>query len=115
MRLMVQSLLADRFKLDAPLRNTSATCVRPCVGEAGENGAATATTFGRDSRASSQPEAQLGSTQPQGSQAGFPAVCGALVEVPASKTGRIRMGERNVSMELIASTLRRWVSWVAPC
>jgi uncharacterized protein (TIGR03435 family) len=105
LRLMVQSLLADRFKLAIHTETRQLPVFGLFLEKSGKTGPQLQPHSDAAPCASTQPWARLGSTQPQGSEAGFPAVCGALVEVPAGKPGRLRMGERNVPMNLIASAL----------
>jgi uncharacterized protein (TIGR03435 family) len=104
MRLMMQSLLADRFKLVVHTETKQGPVFGLVVSKAGRTG----------------PQLQVHSTDPPcaplplpGSAppppaivaGGFPAVCGAIVGMQASTPGPLRFGARNVTTGQLADFL----------
>lgn len=108
MRLMIQSLLADRFKL-AIYYETRQLPVFGLVLESAERMGPQLQLHRNDAvcAGASGPTLAPGSA-PSTSETvagGFPAACGGVQPMPPSQPGRTRMGGRDVTMALIASTL----------
>jgi uncharacterized protein (TIGR03435 family) len=105
MRLMMQSLLADRFKLTLH----SETQQRSVFGLVLDKPGKTGPQLKQHSDDSPPcPAATADAAIPVATATvagGFPAVCGSIMFVPSSTPGRIGIGGRDVSMALIASTL----------
>jgi bla regulator protein blaR1 len=104
MRLMMQSLLADRFKLSVHYETRQVPVYALLVDLPGKLGpllqqhaddAPCPTTF-----RSPAPNAP-----PQTIDVRFPATCGGILGMAASAPGRFRVGARNVPMELIANSM----------
>jgi uncharacterized protein (TIGR03435 family) len=104
MRLMMQSLLADRFKLAIHYETRQVPVFELLVDQPGTLGpllqrhpddAPCPTTF-----RSPSPTAA-----PQTIDSRFPVTCGGLLNMAPSAPGRFRAGARNVPMELIASSM----------
>jgi uncharacterized protein (TIGR03435 family) len=99
MRLMMQSLLVDRFKLAMHHETLQVPAFKVVLVKPGTTG----------------PQLQPHSDDPPCSTASaslpakitdrFPAICGEVVRMPASAAGRVRLGARNMTMALIESTL----------
>lgn len=102
-RLMMQSLLADRFKLALHTETRSGPVYALVLDKPGK--------FGPQL----QPHtADSPACPPSGSElpiaastvaGGFPSQCGSIAIIPSSKPGRIGFGARNVTMGLIAGTI----------
>ncbi len=106
MRLMMQSLLADRFKLAVHYETQQVPIFALRVDVPGKLGpllqqhsddSPCPTTFRVPSPAPT--------ASPQTFDTRFPATCGGIVGMIPSAPGRVRGGARNVSMDLIASSL----------
>jgi uncharacterized protein (TIGR03435 family) len=106
MRLMMQSLLADHFKLATHYETRQVPVFALLLDEPGKLGpllqqhtddSPCPTTFRIPSPAPTSP--------PQTLDVRFPATCGGIVGMTPSAPGRMRGGARNVSMDLIASSL----------
>jgi uncharacterized protein (TIGR03435 family) len=99
MRLMLRSLLADRFKLALHFE----TQQRPVFGlialKPGKTGPLLR-PHPDDSSCANVPAPP--SNQPAGQ---FPAGCGGLLQMPPSAPGLVRFGARNVTMAFIANML----------
>jgi uncharacterized protein (TIGR03435 family) len=104
MRLMMRSLLAERFKMATHYETRQVPILAAVLVKPGETGlqlqahAADAACSTAVATASG-PEAQV----PVG--AGFPTLCGGFVDMPPSAPGRRRVGARNVTMTFIANGL----------
>jgi uncharacterized protein (TIGR03435 family) len=104
MRLMMQSLLADRFKLSVHYEIRQVPVFALLVDLPGKLGpllqqhaddAPCPTTF----------RSPAPSAPPQTIDRRFPATCGGILGMAPSAPGRVRVGARNVPMELIASSI----------
>jgi uncharacterized protein (TIGR03435 family) len=104
MRLMMQSLLAERFKLaihneTRPVPVFGLLLLQP--GKTGPqlqphpDGASCATT----------PASAAGTAPSPTVPGGFPTLCGGILNMPPSAPGRWRIGARNVTMGVIATAL----------
>jgi uncharacterized protein (TIGR03435 family) len=101
MRLMLQSLLADRFKLVVHHETKQGPVYALVLLKTGKTGPQL------------QPDADDGScsttsTQPPplaGSATDFPTTCAGVVGMPASAPGRVRLGARSMTIGQIASFL----------
>jgi uncharacterized protein (TIGR03435 family) len=105
MRLMMQSLLADRFKL-AFHRETKQVPVYGLVlvkpGKTGPQLLAHPADSGC-SNAIPQQSASGSEPPPPATTGRFPSTCGGIVGVPPSAPGRLSLGARNVTIGLIAT------------
>jgi bla regulator protein blaR1 len=106
MRLMMQAVLADRFHLAVHYETRQVPILALVVDQPGKLGpllqkhaddSPCATTPAVPSPAPTAP--------PQFLDTRFPATCGGILRMPPSAPGRVRSGARNVSMELIASSI----------
>lgn len=97
MRLMMRSLLADRFKLALHFETRQGPAFGLLALKPGQTGPLLR-PHPNDSSCSSAPAPN----QPGGQ---FPAVCGGLSPMPSSAPGLVRFGARNVTMEFIANML----------
>jgi uncharacterized protein (TIGR03435 family) len=107
MRLMMQSLLMDRFKLAVHFETRQLPVFELVLDKPEKNGPQLQ-PHPADSACSTVPPAPsaAGSPAPPAIVAGgFPITCGGIQPMQASVPGRVRAGARNVTMELIASTL----------
>jgi uncharacterized protein (TIGR03435 family) len=99
MRLMMRSLLADRFKLGIHYETRQVPVFAVVMMKAGKTGPTL----------QSHPADYPCSTVPQASQSRnadpFPALCSGLFPLPPTAPGRLRVGARNVTMEFIANQL----------
>jgi uncharacterized protein (TIGR03435 family) len=112
MRLMVRSMLADRFKLRVHRETKQVPVYALVLAEPGKLGpmlqAHTA-----DSVCSSSPTGQPTSDPEAPEMTGkFPTTCGGIVGAKSSAPGRISFGARNVTMALIATSLAGQVTGV---
>jgi uncharacterized protein (TIGR03435 family) len=107
MRLMMQSLLADRFKLVIHYETRQVPVFGLLPLKPGRTGPAL------------QPhpdDASCSTTLPAGSDAApasnvagrFPTLCGGIFNMPPSAPGRVRVGARNVPMGTIAGAMNLW-------
>ena len=107
MRLMTQSLLADRFKLALHFETRQLPVFELVLDKAGKNGPQLQ-PHSTDSPCSTIPPAApaTGSPAPPATVVGgFPIACGGIQEMQASVPGRIRAGARDVNMQLLSNTL----------
>ena len=98
MRLMMRSLLADRFKLAIHHETRQLPVFALVIVKPGKTGP----------QLQAHPDGIACSTDPKSPSAparGFPTTCGGIQRMPATALIRVRMGARNVTMGLIASTL----------
>ena len=101
MRLMMQSLLADRFKLAIHRETRQLPVFGLVLSKSGKMGPQLQ-PHPVDSSCSSVPDSPTASGTVSG---GFPLTCGGIQPMQASVPGRLRIGGRNVTMVLIASSL----------
>jgi bla regulator protein BlaR1 len=101
MRLMVQSLLLDRFKLATHWDSRDAPVYALVLSTPGKTGP-TLRPHSAGPPCDTAPDA--GAQKPIA--ADFPPSCGALAPLPSSATGRKRFGVRNVNMEQIVGYLQ---------
>jgi len=100
MRLMMQALVADRFKL-AMHRETRQLPVFDLVQSRPGKTGPQLQAHGANTLCSSVPDSPAAA----GTVAGrFPLTCGGIQPMQATVSGRVRIGGRNVTMGLIAST-----------
>ena len=107
MRLMMQSLLEDRFKLAVHFETRQLPVFDLVLDKPGKNGPQLQ-PHSTDSPCSTIPPAApaTGSPPPSATVAGgFPITCGGIQEMQASVPGRIRYGARDVNMQLLSNTL----------
>jgi uncharacterized protein (TIGR03435 family) len=107
MRVMMQALLADRFKLVVHHETRQAAVFALVPAKPGKIGATLLPHPASDSCAAEPDaaEANGGATEPRSSLGELPRVCGVIAHLPASETGHIRFGGRGVPLSLLASSL----------
>jgi uncharacterized protein (TIGR03435 family) len=117
MRVMVQALLADRFKLSVHHENRQLPAFALVPIQAGKTGpqlVAHPSDASCSSFYASSPATPGGGTPAAQAQetvaGGFPATCGGIQPMEASDSGRVRMGARNVSLALLANSMTGWPS-----
>jgi uncharacterized protein (TIGR03435 family) len=99
MRLMMRSLLAERFKLAMHEETREVTVAELVAAKEGRLGP----NIQRHPANSSCPlDADPSVAAPDDR---FPLLCGGIVPMPPNTAGRIRFGARNVTMEFIAKSL----------
>jgi len=102
MRLMVRSLLADRFGLVTHLETKQVPVFGLVLLKPGKTGPRLQAHPDTGTCLTTFPKAD--SPQPTAIEDDrFPAICGAFLEMPASAAGRKRLGARNVTMAFIAN------------
>ena len=105
MRLMMRSLLADRFGLKSHYETRQASVFVVSLAKAGKLGP----QLRRHSEADSPCNTVLPAGMTQGEagtvEGGFPRQCGGMLPMPTSAPGRFRFGARNVTMEFIVRQL----------
>jgi bla regulator protein BlaR1 len=101
MRLMVQTLLANRFKLQAHYETQQLPVLALVLDRPGKTGPQ---LLAHPSDASC-PDTSSGSKPASTLPNGLPADCGGIVGLPSNASGRLRVGARNVPMGLLAATL----------
>jgi len=100
-RLMMQVLLADRFKLAVHYETKQVPVYALVLDKPGKFGP----QFRQHPSDSPCSTATPTGQGPAATQTdGFPEICGAFVGVQASNAGRIKLGARNVPMAMIATT-----------
>jgi uncharacterized protein (TIGR03435 family) len=104
-RLMMQDLLADRFKLAIHFETKQVAVLDMVLDKPGKLGAHLQPHPG-DAPCSTAPPAPGAAPAPPALIAGgFPEMCGALIAGPSPGTpGRIRVGARNVPMAMLATS-----------
>jgi uncharacterized protein (TIGR03435 family) len=96
MRLMMRSLLADRFKLKLHFETREAPVFALMAVKPGKP-APLLQPHPKDESCAAPPSNQPASQ--------FPAICGGLLQMRPSAPGLVRFGARNVTMEFIANLL----------
>jgi uncharacterized protein (TIGR03435 family) len=109
MRLMVQSLLADRFKLAIHYETRQLPVLAAVLSKPGKLGPQLQ-PHPDDASCSTVPPAPAVSgsaptVKPSTVAGGFPTVCGGIVAMPPSAPGRMRTGARNVPFGMLVSAL----------
>jgi uncharacterized protein (TIGR03435 family) len=113
MRLMVQSLLAGRFKLAVHYQERVVAVSALVVAEPGTFGpmlrphapnASCPNYSPRATDAGGTPVPEL----PETGDGGFPTYCGSILGVPASAQDRYSFGARDVPMSFIANSFASW-------
>jgi uncharacterized protein (TIGR03435 family) len=111
MRLMMRSLLADRFKLKTHYETRQVPVYAASLLKAGKTGP------GLELHSVSETESPCVTVLSPGTQqqptkpgpgtvtGGFPTQCGGLVGMAPSAPGRIRMGARNITLDFLAKQL----------
>jgi uncharacterized protein (TIGR03435 family) len=104
MRLMMRSLLADRFKLGVHTETQQVPVYAVLLAKPGTTGPQLQPHLDGAPCSTTLPSAS--DPAPQSNVAGkFPALCGGIFNMPPSAPGRERAGARNVPMGMIASAL----------
>jgi len=104
MRLMMQSLLADRFKLRVHYETRQVPVFALLVDLPGKLGPLLQ-RHADDSPCSTTPRSPAPTAPPETIDSRFPATCGGILGMNPSAPGRVRVGARGVAMELIASSM----------
>jgi uncharacterized protein (TIGR03435 family) len=111
MRLMMQSLLADRFKIAVHTETRQLPVFALLLVKPGKTGPQLQ-PHPNDASCSMTPPptaSRDSPAQPSPTVAGgFPATCGGLVELQPSAAGRVNFGARNVPISLLAVSLTGW-------
>ena len=111
MRLMMQALLADRFKLAIHHETQQVPVFALVLAKPGKLGPKLQPHPAGDTTCSNAPPSPPGRNDPPAPAppptiaGGFPVTCGGLAGVPASAPRRIALGYRNVAIALIASQM----------
>jgi uncharacterized protein (TIGR03435 family) len=101
MRLLMQSLLADRFKLAIHTATREVPAFGVLLVKAGKTGPLLQPHPDGASCSSTASD----TTPPLKAAGKFPTLCGGIFNMPPSAPGRVRVGARNVGMGVIASAL----------
>jgi uncharacterized protein (TIGR03435 family) len=107
MRLMMQSLLADRFKLVIHYETQQRPVFALVVSKPGETGPQLQ-PHPNDSSCSAAPLPTSPASaleSPATVAGGLPADCGGILGMPSTPSGRMRVGARNVPIRLLANSL----------
>jgi uncharacterized protein (TIGR03435 family) len=104
MRLMVQSLLADRFGLRARYETKQVPVFALTLAKPGKTGPQLR-AHPADQPCSSALESAGGPSQDATVDGRFPALCGGFLPLPPSMPGRLRLGARNVTIGFIGEHL----------
>jgi bla regulator protein blaR1 len=106
MRLMMQSLLADRFRLAVHYETRQVPVFALIVDQPGRLGPLLQ-RHADESPCPTTPQvpSPAPTAPPRLFDSRFPTTCGGILRMPPSAPGRVRTGARNVSMGLIASSM----------
>lgn len=106
MRLMVQSLLADRFKLTIHYETRQLPVFALVLTKPGKTGPQLQ-PHAEDTPCVAPPPSKISGPAPTPPTlpGGLPVACGGIVGLPASNTGRLRVGARGIPIGLLASTM----------
>jgi uncharacterized protein (TIGR03435 family) len=104
MRLMMQSLLADRFRLAVHYETRQVPVFELLVDQPGTLGPLLQ-RHPDETPCPTSYQSPAPTAPPQAFDNRFPVVCGGLLNMAPSALGRFRVGARNVPMELIASSM----------
>lgn len=99
-RLMMRSLLAERFKLAAHYETREMPVFGLVLAHAGKPGPQLRVHRADDPACSRSPDAAVGAVDADG----FPTFCGYTVQMKASAPGRLKIGGRNMTMAAIAAS-----------
>jgi bla regulator protein blaR1 len=106
MRLMMQSLLAERFKLSVHLATEQVPVYALVLAKPGQTGPKLRPHPASDQSCSvllpDAPETGPSSAAPPSVAGGFPVTCGGLDDIPASAPGLVAFGYRDAPMSLVA-------------
>jgi bla regulator protein blaR1 len=107
MRLMMQSLLEDRFKLVIHYETQQLPVFALVLSKPGKTGPQIQPHSDDPPCPTAPPPTPSGleAAPPPTVAGGFPAVCGGIDGMPSSTPGRMCVGARNVPIELLAATL----------
>jgi uncharacterized protein (TIGR03435 family) len=110
MRLMMQALLADRFKLIVHHETRQAPIFALMLAKPGQTGAVLVSHPASDicavqSTEEGTDESALNASVSRSALVELPKVCGVIAHLPTSATGHIRFGGRGVALSLLASSL----------
>jgi uncharacterized protein (TIGR03435 family) len=113
MRLMMRSLLAERFRLAVHYEARQTSAFGLVLTKAGTTGPKlqphpTGAACSNNPPKSTTPDGSPAPEQPETVAGGFPTICGGILGLPASARDRYSLGARNVPMSLIASSLASW-------
>jgi uncharacterized protein (TIGR03435 family) len=110
MRLMIQSLLAERFRLAIHHETQQVPVFALVLAKPGKTGPKLLPHPAGDTSCSNAPPAvpSPGSAPARTVAGGFPVTCGGLAGVPPSTPGRFALGYRNVAMALIANQMTKF-------
>ena len=111
MRLMMQSLLADRFKIVVHTETGQLPVFALLLVKPGKTGPQLQPHPNEESCSMTPPPTASRSSAAAPSPTvagGFPATCGGLVELQPSVPGRVNFGARNVPIGLLAVSLTGW-------
>jgi uncharacterized protein (TIGR03435 family) len=103
MRLMMQSLLADRYKLVMHYETRQLPVFALVLLKPGKTGPQLQSRS--DNTLCSTALPAPGTAEPPTAPGGFPTICGGIVIMQPSTVGRERAGARNVTIEFIANSL----------
>jgi len=108
MRLMMQSLLADRFKLVVHHEIRQVPVFALVLDRPGKTGPNLQPHLASDS-CSAEPSTEHAPNSPSPSWSAavgeLPIVCGVIAHVPSTTPGQLQLGGRNVTLALLASSL----------
>lgn len=107
-RIMMRSLLADRFKLVIHMETRQAPVFALVLAEPGKTGPSLKPHRLDDScsnASTTDPPPSASPTAPTSALGELPIVCGVIAHVPATTPGSMHFGGRNVTLSLLASSL----------
>jgi uncharacterized protein (TIGR03435 family) len=104
MRVLMQSLLAERFKLVVRHETKDLPIYALVLAKPGTTGSQLR-PHPADPPCTTEPAKPGAPPQPAEIAGGFPTLCGGILGMPAKERGRFRLGARNVTMQLISEGL----------
>jgi uncharacterized protein (TIGR03435 family) len=110
LRLMMRSLLEERFNLTAHYETQQVTVYALKLIKGGQMGPRLQ-PHPPDSTCSSELPTKTDSSSPAPRETitgGFPTTCGGIVLLPSSAPGRVNIGGRNIALILLANSLTDW-------
>jgi uncharacterized protein (TIGR03435 family) len=105
MRLMMRSLLAERFGLKNHYETRQTPIFAVTLAKAGKPGPQLRPHSEAESPCTTVLTAGTTQVGPRTVTGGFPRQCGGMLQMPAAAAGRVRFGARNVTMAFIADQL----------